>query len=272
MVKSIFELERRFDFDKEFNRLINLLDTRIYDNKSYRNQTFWTIANMSFLEWQYRLTATNISQYFEDLDIDFDNIYSCDNTHKMYVLQFIDSYIIFLINNFKIDYRIVSESEAYKPYLTIIKNISHIISKLNFKRDVDERKETVTYIKRDADTDSILSIIENEDDLRLALLEYNDFRIENDVDEKKKLIFKIYQFIELHKKDYQEKNNTLYKSISHIVNNYKIRHSNSCQISLNDSDTIEVYDICFKMMIHLIRDSYIKDSFKKIKEKHESNM
>ena len=170
-----------------------------------------------------------------------------------------------------IKYRIVSESEAYKPYLTIIKNISHIISKLNFKRDVDERKETVTYIKRDADTDSILSIIENEDDLRLALLEYNDFRIENDVEEKKKLIFKIYQFIELHKKDYQEKNNTLYKSISHIVNNYKIRHSNSCQISLNDSDTIEVYDICFKMIIHLIRDSYIKDSFKKIKEKYESN-
>ena len=68
MVKSIFELERRFDFNKEFNRLINLLDTRIYGNKNYRNQTFWAIANMSFLEWQYRLTATNISQYFEDLD------------------------------------------------------------------------------------------------------------------------------------------------------------------------------------------------------------
>ena len=272
MVKSIFELERRFDFNKEFNRLINLLDTRIYDNKSYRNQTFWTIANMSFLEWQYRLTATNISQYFEDLDIDFNNISSCDNTHKMYFLQFIDSYIMFLISNSKINYRVDFGGEVYKPYLTVLKNIGHIISKLNFKRDIDEQNGTVTYIKRDADTDSILSIIENEDDLRLALLEYNDFRIENDVDEKKKLIFKIYQFIELHKKDYQEKNNTLYKSISHIVNNYKIRHSNSCQISLNDSDTIEVYDICFKMMRHLIRDSYIKDSFKKIKEKHESNM
>ena len=28
-----------------------------------------------------------------------------------------------------------------------------------------------------------LSIIENENDLRLALLEYNDFRIENDINE-----------------------------------------------------------------------------------------
>lgn len=152
----------------------------------------------------------------------------------------------------------------------ITTNIKIIMDFSNYS--IEKINDHYTFIKRDADTDSILSIIENENDLRLALLEYNDFRIENDVEEKKKLIFKIYQFIELHKKDYQEKNNTLYKSISHIVNNYKIRHSNSCQISLNDSDTIEVYDICFKMMIHLIRDSYIKDSFKKIKEKYESNM
>ena len=30
MVKSIFELERRFDFDKEFNRLYELLNQEIY--------------------------------------------------------------------------------------------------------------------------------------------------------------------------------------------------------------------------------------------------
>ena len=55
---------------------------------------------------------------------------------------------------------------------------------------VQNHSDHYTFIKRDADTDSILSIIENENDLRLALLEYNDFRIENDINEKRIIINK----------------------------------------------------------------------------------
>lgn len=267
MVKSIFELERRFDFNKEFNRLINLLDTRIYDYKSYRNQTFWTIANMSFLEWQYRLTATNISQYFEDLDIDFNNISSCDNTHKMYFLQFIDSYIMFLINNSKINYCVDFGGEVYKPYLTVLKNIDHIISKLNFKRDIDKQNGTVTYIKRDADTDSILSIIENENDLRLALLEYNDFRIENDINEKRIILKKLGDYLEPKRKEFNSINKSLTDDIFYMLNKFYIRHNNDGNIKFDsNTDYIKWYDKLFKMIIHLIRSKYILDVQKELKD------
>lgn len=236
------------------------------------------MVNSCFKLWPHRYTATNASDFFDLLEL-HTKVEEMNNTEYFYYLQFIYDFVMWVASHYydadiyginfnkKIFDLFINNQDEFDLITT---NIKIIMDFSNYS--IEKINDHYTFIKRDADTDSILSIIENENDLRLALLEYNDFRIENDVEEKKKLIFKIYQFIELHKKDYQEKNNTLYKSISHIVNNYKIRHSNSCQISLNDSDTIEVYDICFKMMIHLIRDSYIKDSFKKIKEKYESNM
>lgn len=280
MVKSIFELEKRTDIRKECLRIEKYLAKPQFINFDgyYHNNTFWSMVNSCFKLWPHRYTATNASDFFDLLEL-HTKVEEMNNTEYFYYLQFIYDFVMWVASHYydadiyginfnkKIFDLFINNQDEFDLITT---NIKIIMDFSNYS--IEKINDHYTFIKRDADTDSILSIIENENDLRLALLEYNDFRIENDVEEKKKLIFKIYQFIELHKKDYQEKNNTLYKSISHIVNNYKIRHSNSCQISLNDSGTIEVYDICFKMMIHLIRDSYIKDSFKKIKEKYESNM
>lgn len=57
----------------------------------------------------------------------------------------------------------------------ITTNIKIIMDFSNYS--IEKINDHYTFIKRDADTDSILSIIENENDLRLALLEYNDFRM-----------------------------------------------------------------------------------------------
>lgn len=263
MGKSIFDIERRFDFNKEYKRLLNLLNSQIYSYKvnqyiSSKNN-FWDICNHFFLDWKYRLSALNINQYFEDIDITFETLEYCNEKQKIYVLQFIDSFICYLIDSKSISSHLNVNDEIYKPYIAITKNIGYIIEKLNFKREISNN--CVTYIKRDSDVDSILTIIANENDLRLALLEYNDFRIESNKDEKKKLIIKIGHYVELHKKEFQEKNNNLYRQISNILNNYNIRHSNDKQINVRDCDIISVYDICFKMMIHLIRESYIKNSY-----------
>ena len=264
MVKSIFELERRFDFDKEFKRLLDLLDQRIYncEYRYFKPQNFWTIVNCYFTSWKYRLSAITAEQYLEDIDINFNYLYECNDEQKMYVLQFVDSYVFFLINNYKISRENIKDDNTYNPYITIIDNIGHIIKNLNFKRECDNQKEHITYIKRDADVDSVLTILEKEEDLRLALLEYNDFRIEKDKDSKKQIITKIGQYIELNKDKYKETNNTLYKNISDILNNFNIRHSNDKQIVVRDIDIIPIYDTCFKMMIHLIRDEYVKNSYK----------
>lgn len=275
MVKSIFDLEKRTDLKKECLRIEKYLSTLQFTaSANYcSNCSFWELFDSYIEFWPYRYTAINVKDFFDLVGLPL-QVEKMNNTQCLYYFQLILDFIMWLSNsrnssNYSLVLSTLFNTNKDK-FNIIIQNITIIMNFSNYS--IEKINNHYTFIKRDADTDSILSIIENEDDLRLALLEYNDFRIENDVEEKKKLIFKIYQFIELHKKEYQEKNNNLYKSISYIVNNYKIRHSNNHQTSLNVSDTIEVYDICFKMMIHLIRDSYIKDSFKKIKEKHASNM
>lgn len=266
MAKSIFELERRFNFDKEFSRLLDLLNQERFNcvDGYYYNQTFWTIVNKYFLEWEYRLSAINIEQYFNDLDIDFEALISCNDTKKIYVIQFIDSYIMFLVKNHKL------VEETMQPIITIVQNIKIIIEKINYKRDINEGKGYITYVKRDADVDSVLSIIGNEDDLRISLLEYNDFRIEKDIQEKRTILKKLGDYLEPLRKEFNKYNKSLTDDIFFMLNKFYIRHNNEGNIKLDeDSEYIKWYDDLFKMIIQLIRTKYIvkkQDELKQFKK------
>ena len=124
-----------------------------------------------------------------------------------------------------------------------------------------------TFIKRDADTDSILSIIENEDDLRLALLEYNDFRIENDINEKRIILKKLGDYLEPKRKEFNSINKSLTDDIFYMLNKFYIRHNNDGNIKFDsNTDYIKWYDKLFKMIIHLIRSKYILDVQKELKD------
>ena len=271
MVKSIFELERRFDFDKEFNRLYELLNQEIYNYEySHRyNANFWRIADNFFTKWEHRLTAINVAQYFSDLEINYKRPSSCDKTEKLYILQFIDSYIYYMINTRKISTaRLIDlNNRIYTPYLVIIENIKILLENLNFRRQLNKENNTIIYIKRDCDTDSVLSIIENEDDLRLALLEYNDFRIENNIIEKRMILKKLGDYLEPKRKEFNSINRPLTDDIFFMLNKFYIRHNNSSNITFDsDADYIKWYDKLFKMIIHLIRMKYIIEVQNDLKE------
>lgn len=261
MVKSIFELERRFDFDKELNRLLNLLDQKIYDCEySYHSvDNFWAVVDRYFMRWEYRLTAINVDQYFYDLEINLKSLGSSDDTQKLYILQFIDSYICYLIDTHKItnEYSINLKDEIYVPYLAIIENIGIILKNLNFKRQFNEEDTCITYIKRDADVDSTLLFLEKEKDVRLALLEYNDFRIEKDDHRKCELIIQLLKYMEKNENKY--KHHSLYNTLTRYANKFDVRHGDKKQIETNsDEDRIYILDTCFKLILHIIRQQDLK--------------
>lgn len=271
MVKSIFELERRFDFDKEFNRLFELLNQKIYNYEySYhKNVDFWKIVDNFFKKWEHRLTAINADQYFSDLEIDLKSPDLCNETQKLYILQFIDSYIYYLINTHKIsdDHSTKLEDEIYAPYLVIIKNIGIILENLNFKRQSNKGDNRITYIKRDADVDSVLSVLENDENIRLVLLEYNDFRIENNVTKKRIILKKLGDYLEPKRKEYNSINKSLTDDIFFMLNKFYIRHNNDENFKFDsDDDYIKWYDKLFKMIIHLIRAGYIIEIQNDLKE------
>ena len=275
MVKSIFELEKRTDIRKECLRREKYLAKPQFRNFDgyYHNNTFWSMVNSCFKLWPYRYTATNASDFFDLLEL-HTKVEEMNNTEYFYYLQFIYDFVMWVASyyydadiygiNFNkkiLDLFIDNQDE----FDLITSNIKIIMDFSNYS--IEKINDHYTFIKRDADTDSILSIIENENDLRLALLEYNDFRIENDINEKRIILKKLGDYLEPKRKEFNSINKSLTDDIFYMLNKFYIRHNNDGNIKFDsNTDYIKWYDKLFKMIIHLIRSKYILDVQKELKD------
>ncbi len=269
MVKSIFDLEKRTDLKKECLKIERYLDKPMFlDLNYYHNKSFWKMVD-SFIEyWPYRYTATTIKDFFDLYELPW-NVKDMNDEQCLYYLQLIFD-IIMWIDRQNCHYNTI-KSELFELkrqnnncFITIIRNITLTIELLNYKAiEIDNH---YTFIKRDADVDSILHILESEDDLRLMLLEYNDFRIENDIKEKRIILKQIGDYLEPKRKYFNTYNKTLTECVFNLLNKLRIRHSNDKQKELSNEEYILWYDKLFKMMIHLIRTTSIVDIQKEVKE------
>lgn len=263
MVKSIFELEKRTDLKKECIKIDKYLHNSqfsILDN-SYQGYSFWDMVNSFFEFWPYRYTATNIAEFFDLYELPFE-VEKMNNEQYFYYLQLIVDIILWLdeqtsYDRNSIEYQLSNlKQNNDNCFITILRNISLIADLSNYR--IAKIEKHYTFIKRDSDVDSILSIIENEDDLRLALLEYNDFRIENDIKEKRIILKKLGDYIEPQRKKLASYNKSLTDDVFFMLNKFYIRHNNEGNITLiNDDEYILWYDKLYKMIIQLIRTEYI---------------
>lgn len=274
MVKSIFELEKRTDIKKECLRIEKYLGKKQFRNLDgyFDNSTFWSMADSCFKLWPYRYTATSVSDFFDLIELPME-VEKMNATEYFYYLQFIFDFVMWISSYSDDDiFDIDSNDDLYNLFFDnqdefdlITNNIKIIMDFSNYS--IEKINNHYTFIKRDADTDSILSIIENEDDLRLALLEYNDFRIENDINEKRIILKKLGDYLEPKRKEFNSINKSLTDDIFYMLNKFYIRHNNDGNIKFNsNADYIKWYDRLFKMIIHLIRSKYILDVQKELKD------
>lgn len=275
MVKSIFELEKRTDIKKECLRMekyLNKPQFRSIDGYS-NDSTFWRMVNSCFKFWPYRYTATNVNDFFDLIELPM-KVEKMNATEYFYYLQFIYDFVMW-VSSYYYDadiYGINFNKKIFGLFINnqdefdlITTNIKIIMDFSNYS--IEKINDHYTFIKRDADTDSILSIIENENDLRLALLEYNDFRIENDINEKRIILKKLGDYLEPKRKEFNSINKSLTDDIFYMLNKFYIRHNNVGNIKFDsNNDYIKWYDKLFKMIIHLIRSKYILDVQKELKD------
>ena len=274
MVKSIFELEKRTDIRKECLRMEEYLDRPQFikiDGYSGKS-TFWSMANSCFKFWPYRYTATSVYDFFDLIQLPM-KVKEMNNTEYFYYLQFIFDFVMWISSyNDDVIFDIDPNEDLYDLFFDnedefdlITTNIKIIMEFSNYS--IEKINDHYTFIKRDADTDSILSIIENENDLRLALLEYNDFRIENDINEKRIILKKLGDYLEPKRKEFNSINKSLTYDIFYMLNKFYIRHNNDGNIKFDsNTDYIKWYDKLFKMIIHLIRSKYILDVQRELKD------
>lgn len=274
MVKSIFDLEVRLDFDKEYNRLVETIESRVFETQYESHLTFGEMANTLFLFWPYRHTSRTILEYFELNRIKFGS-FALSREDRLYNIQFLSDFICWICDyphhiakgydQEDIEFLLEGiEKENHKIFVMLSQNIREIIESLNMEIKIINNH--ITFIKRDADVDSVLTQFETESDIRLLLLSYNDFRVENSLEEKQHILKKLADWLEPQKNRYKAINPSLTSDVFSALNNGNIRHNNQRQWFFETKEEqIKMYDKIFKLILHLIREEDIEKIHEKIK-------
>lgn len=249
MIQSIFDIENRLDIQKEFIKIIEVL--HIKPNTCLKKDRYYdTFINMInddlFLSWKYRDTFLSVSEYLEHIGITSDILSgTCSISPETFL-----HYIEFLLNMVLCNH--IPFRNMDKVVIAILENIHIILEKMNYTfKKVDNDK--ILIIKRNEDVDSILKKV--PESIKTILLEYNDFRNENDIVTKTTLLKKLDLYIEENKKVIKGLDSKLYDTIGLIVNNMGINHPiiNAPFNSFTENELLAWYDKCFLLMIHAIR-------------------
>lgn len=253
MRKSIFEIENRLDIKLEYERLKSAFfeeDTIGYNGCLLSMYDF--LEDYVFNSWRYRDTFTSQQEYLENLGI---SLYE-ETIAEEEFLYFLE-YLLNIWNTARLIINFNSISFYSQKVKNIIDhNIPIILEKMNYT--INKNIEIVTIIKRDADVDSVLEIV--EENCAELLLEYNDIR-NNTYESKKRILKELDLYIEEEKNIYKSYDKTLYDTIQIIVNKMGINHpiNELPYMKFTKTELIEWYDRCFKCIIHILRCKNIVD-------------
>lgn len=262
---SILDLEQRINPSIEFSKLLNFLSNYPYvDDKS-----FIQFINKKINLIPYCGTSLDFQSYFSDRGID---LYENWTEGILYIFSFYETYKSF-INvpaDYKNIYRDVSQYQIENyilPFNIRMKNIvTSLLKGLNYQLIYADKVnqygfKTPLIVKRDTDVDSVLPLVNS--DIRIDLLSYLDFRVENNLQAKEDILTRLYKTIiddgkdvydaKANPSDFKLKyQNELHSKIKQLYNNTRIRHGGK-KMALTDEERHKYYDMCFYLLLQLIR-------------------
>lgn len=271
---SILDLEQRIDPQGELKKLLTILKENKYQDY---NKSFTFVINRNFNLLPFVGTSTTFDEFFRDREIKLSSLQyhgfsDVEATQSLlYVISFYLTYSSWIQSdeyNRKLLFRYMDESKRIAYYLPFIKEVKNLITSmltlLNYQIIYEEEDnqygfKTPLIVKRDTDVDSVLPLVDS--DIRIDLLSYLDFRVENNLQAKQSILVRLYKTIIDDGKDkYSIKSedpklkyqNELYRKISQLYNQTDIRHGGE-KIELTDEEKHKYYDMCFYLLLQLIR-------------------
>lgn len=255
MSTSIFDIEIRLDINKEFNKMIKYLHfaKNTTQSKGFGGFTFiGAIDDYLFKHWPYRGTAINCVEYLQNIGLPE---YLFREIDTIINIQYFLYYIEFIYNIY--EYAIYSSSIHVddENVKAILENVEIIAEKLNYKFIQAGDKYLLT--KRDANVDSVIESV--DDNIALLLLEYNDFKVKDDLKRKNEILKSIDKYIEKNQSEYSKIDRDSYSSFGYILNKFGINHKlNEKYLNISNDELLQWYDKAFYLAIHLIRLADIK--------------
>lgn len=266
---SIFELEKRGDVMKEYYKLYDdMLERK--DFYHYDESKFCSLKE--FIDMNIELSpfvdgVSSLDEFITDYNLNK----MPQQTMALYICDFILNFFSWAGDVKSPIYKDYKEFYDYskKTFMVVLKQIYYILELANYQNVKFEHPSytfpTIRIVKRDQDVDSVLHLLDEEG--RYKVLEYLDFRTENDIEKKKEILRVLYIKFEEIKGSLtkEEKGSILFKDTKACLN--FPRHFKDK--TLEDSTIMKCLDYSFYMYIHFMRSRFFaknEETLKIIKE------
>lgn len=266
MRRNIFDvINKDLDLIKEYNKLYSLfMNERVYGVLSLAE-----IFNNKFRYWKYKNTYINVEEILEDIGLSA-------NTNNECCLKDILN-LIELIKNAE---KFCQYEKSYvNSNATIFQNSNYILDKLGYTT-IEEEDYKILLVKKDVDALETALEVESQE-LSTLILSYIDFRIEKDIEEKRRILSGLGKYLEPKRKEIKNLSSNLEDTIFLILNKMNIRHNNlegNNQVNylneLGEKDLLEWYDRLYGLIltsIRLLEFNNQKLEYKDLKEKLVKN-
>lgn len=239
--KSIFEqLSSKKNFFSEIRRIDKLLkdEQGIYIKVFPQNASFYQeprfkyigienfVDTYIFKAWKGRSTCIDCNDMLEALGLK-EIIKDSENITEKDVLSYLEyaANILCLVSKVKLaDHVSYNMTDVYGAARD---NVNSCLDWLNFETKVFAKKDIILVVEKNAAATSVAELVDEE--LAYSILSYNHFLLKGNIDEKRKILFKLANEIEPRRKELEKINYTLADNIFYMFNNLNIRHNN-CNI------------------------------------------
>ena len=264
----------RFDFNRELNRLDELIldkngvkilhNPEDYSKSEESKAEFYSLEKFVditvFKEWKARGTCINCEDLRSTLNID--DILEDTEPQQEDILTYLE-YVANLFMLFK-KYPVLDEFTISGTAITTTakKNLSTILSWLNYEVNEFENEEKALVVEKDAATTAVAEIVESQ--LAYKIVQYNHFTLKGDIATKKAILLTLGSELEPKRKLLSQINKQLSESIFYILNNLDIRHNNRNKKAKNYNEAVnkmpkkkieewydELYQMCLLAFLEL---------------------
>ena len=256
MQRSVFDLlNNKIDYEKEYDKLKKFM----FENACvlrklgfYYEETYESIFDELIMDWEYRGTFTSLGDMWKALEAEL--MWMNITEGLLYVCE-----LILNIHEYFI-YR--EDIPPFEPAVLndkmYIENIHILLSSLGYKSH-KEGNYRICLLKTDADSINTAQVVKSKE-LSELILNYNDFKIVNSVEDKKSILFELSQYLEPDRSKLKGINKSLDADISTALNNLHIRHNNlngdnkkEYTSTLEEKEFINWYDKTYYLILLAFR-------------------
>jgi hypothetical protein len=259
MAISIYDLiNKKIDYKKEYDKIKEMfLNYTLIETSQNNWETYSYVFDNWILKWKYRGVKGSLKEIMEEIETETncgkepisDCLYLCE------LILNVREFLNYLRKNYYTNHGFFFNKIDDEM---LIGNITYILNELGYCKYKEEDYK-ILLVKKDADAISTAIAVSNID-VSSLIMQYNDFKIAENVNEKQKILFALAKYLEPKRAELKEKNSKLEQNLFMAFNKLHIRHNNlegkdreEYTANLKNKELLDWYDRTYNLSLIAIR-------------------